>query len=56
MDKAIINVAHYANTSSASIPAALHEAVEDGKIKRGDKILMAAFGAGLTSAAALIEY
>ncbi len=56
LEKAIVNVQKYANTSSASIPAALHEAVTDGRIKRGDKILLAAFGAGLTSAAAVLEY
>ena len=56
MEKVIVNVEKYANTSSASIPAALHEAVMDGRIKRGQKILLAAFGAGLTSGAALIEF
>lgn len=56
MDKVIVNVDKYANTSSASIPSALHEAVMDGRIKRGQKILVAAFGAGLTSGAALLEF
>lgn len=56
LEKTIINVQKYANTSSASIPTAMHEAVIDGRIKRGQKILMAAFGAGLTSGAALIEF
>lgn len=56
MEKVIVNVEKYANTSSASIPVALHEAVMDGRIKRGQRILIAAFGAGLTSAAAIIEY
>ncbi|MBT4791744.1 MAG: ketoacyl-ACP synthase III, partial [Halobacteriovoraceae bacterium] len=55
-EKVIINVQKYANTSSASIPAALHEAVEDGRIKRGQTILFAAFGAGLTSGAVLLKY
>src|SRR5690606_29657031 len=54
MQKVIINVEKYANTSSASIPSALHEAILDGRVKRGQKILLAAFGAGLTSGAALI--
>lgn len=56
MEKVITNVQHYANTSSASIPAAMHEAIVDGRIKRGQTILMAAFGAGLTSAAAIIKF
>ncbi len=55
-EKVIVNVEKYANTSSASIPAALHEAVEDGRIKRGQTILMAAFGAGLTSGAMLLKF
>jgi 3-oxoacyl-[acyl-carrier-protein] synthase-3 len=55
-DKVIVNVEKYANTSSASIPTAMYEAIQDGRIKRGQKILMAAFGAGLTSGAILIEY
>lgn len=56
LDRVIINVEKYANTSSASIPTAMYEAIQDGRIKRGDKILMAAFGAGLTSGALLLEY
>lgn len=56
MEQVITTVDKYANTSSASIPAALDEAIRGGKIKRGDNILMTAFGAGLTSAGALIKY
>ena len=56
MDRVIVNVEKYANTSSASIPAALHEAVMDGRIKRGQTLLFAAFGAGLTSGAVLIKF
>lgn len=55
MEKVIVNVQKYANTSSASIPVAIHEALMDGRLKRGQKILMSAFGSGLTSGAALIE-
>lgn len=55
-EKTIVNVDKYANTSSASIPAALHEAVMDGRIKRGDTLLFAAFGAGLTSGATLLKF
>lgn len=56
MEKVAINVDRYANTSSASIPIALDDFVRDGKIQRGDIVLMAAFGAGLTSGAVLIKY
>lgn len=55
-EKVIINVEKYANTSSASVPAALHEAYEDGRVKRGDLVLFAAFGAGLTSGATLLKF
>ncbi|MGE3608781.1 MAG: beta-ketoacyl-ACP synthase III [Bacteriovoracaceae bacterium] len=55
-EKVIVNVDKYANTSSASIPIALDEAVRSGKIKRGDNLLLAAFGAGLTSGAIFLKY
>ncbi len=54
--KVIINVDRYANTSSASVPVALDEAIRDGRIKRGDNLLMAAFGAGLTAGAICLKY
>lgn len=56
MDKVIVNVDKYANTSSASIPSALHEAFLDGRVKRGQTLLFAAFGAGLTSGAVLLKF
>lgn len=56
MEKVIINVDKYANTSSASVPTALDEAIRSGKIKRGDKVLLAAFGAGLTGGAVFLKY
>ena len=55
-EKVIINVDKYANTSSATIPVALDEAIRDGKIKRGDNVLFAAFGAGLTAGALFFKY
>jgi 3-oxoacyl-[acyl-carrier-protein] synthase-3 len=55
MDKAFVNIDRYGNTSSASIPIALDEAVRAGKIVSGDVILMVAFGAGLTWANAVIR-
>lgn len=56
MERVIVNVEKYANTSSATVPTALHEAILDGRVKRGQKIMFAAFGAGLTSGAAIIQF
>jgi 3-oxoacyl-[acyl-carrier-protein] synthase-3 len=47
-EKVISNLAKYGNTSAASIPLALNEALEDNKIQKGDLIVMSGFGAGLT--------
>jgi len=56
MDKVYINIDRYGNTSAASIPIALDEAVRAGKVKDGDYILLEAFGGGLTWASALIKW
>jgi 3-hydroxy-3-methylglutaryl CoA synthase len=48
MDKFVVNVQDYGNTSTASIPIAMVEAIEKGQIKNGDKLVMVGFGAGLT--------
>ena len=56
MDKVMINLDKYGNTSAASIPIALDEAVMTGRIKDGDYILLEAFGGGLTWASALIKW
>jgi len=56
MDKFIVTLDHYGNTSSVSIPLALFEAVEKGLIKRGQKISMIGFGAGLTYGGIILEY
>lgn len=56
MDKVILTVENHANTSAASIPLALDVAVKDGRIKRGQTLLLEAFGAGLTWGSALIRY
>jgi len=55
-ERCIVNIESYGNTSSASIPIALDEAVRDGRVKRGDLILFTAFGAGLTWGAALVRW
>jgi len=56
MEKVIVTVHKYGNTSAASIPTALDEAVRAGKVKRGDLILVNSFGAGFTWGAALLKY
>ena len=56
MDKVIVDIKDMGNVSAASIPVSMHHAVEQGKIKRGDLILMTAFGAGLTSGSCLLRY
>jgi 3-oxoacyl-[acyl-carrier-protein] synthase-3 len=54
-EKVFINIDHYGNTSSASVPLALDECIRTGKIKRGDIVILVAFGAGLTWGANVIE-
>ncbi len=54
-NKVIVNIEKYGNTSSATIPIALDEAIREGKIRKGDLVLMASFGAGLTSGSLLIR-
>ena len=55
-DKFFVNVDRYGNTSAASIPIALHEAVEQGRIERGSNVLMVGFGAGLTWGSSLFRW
>jgi 3-oxoacyl-[acyl-carrier-protein] synthase-3 len=56
IEKVIVTVHKYGNTSAASIPTALDEAARSGKIKRGDLILVDSFGAGFTWGAALFRF
>jgi 3-oxoacyl-[acyl-carrier-protein] synthase-3 len=56
MDKVMVNLDRYGNTSAASIPIALDEAVREGRVKKNDLILLEAFGGGLTWGAALIRW
>ncbi|GAB1470084.1 ketoacyl-ACP synthase III [Chloroflexota bacterium] len=56
LDKFIINVERYGNTSTASIPIATVEAVEKGKLKSGNKVVLVGFGAGLTWGALVAEW
>lgn len=55
-EKFIVTLDHHGNTSSASIPLALCEAIEKGDIKRGQKIALVGFGAGLTYGSIILEY
>jgi 3-oxoacyl-[acyl-carrier-protein] synthase-3 len=56
MEKMFINLDKYGNTSAASIPVALAEAVNEGRVKVGDNVTIVAFGAGFTSGAVTIEW
>jgi 3-oxoacyl-[acyl-carrier-protein] synthase-3 len=56
MDRVGINLDRYGNTSAASIPISLDEAVQSGKIKKGDVVCMVAFGAGFTWGGALLRW
>lgn len=56
MDKMYVNLEKYGNTSSASIPLALNEAIKEGRIKDGDKVCLVGFGAGLTYGAVIFEF
>jgi 3-oxoacyl-[acyl-carrier-protein] synthase III len=55
MNKFVVNIQEYGNTSSASVPIALDEAVRDGRIKPGQTVLMVALGAGISWGAALLR-
>jgi 3-oxoacyl-[acyl-carrier-protein] synthase-3 len=56
MDKVYVNVDRFGNTSSASIPIALDEAIECGRIKEGSTVLMVAFGAGFTWGSSVVRF
>ncbi len=56
MERVVVTVDRHANTSSASIPLALDVAIRDGRIKRGELLLLEAFGAGFTWGSALVRY
>jgi 3-oxoacyl-[acyl-carrier-protein] synthase-3 len=55
-DKVVSNIHKYGNTTAASIPIALHEALEEGRIERGDLVCLTAFGSGFTWGSALIRW
>jgi len=55
-EKFFVNIDKYGNTSSASVPIAFSELAESGNLQKGDKIVMCAFGGGLSSAACVVEW
>jgi 3-oxoacyl-[acyl-carrier-protein] synthase-3 len=55
-EKVVINIDRYGNTSAASVPLALDEALRDGRIEKDKLVIMAAFGAGLSWGGALVRW
>jgi len=56
MERVAMNIVHYANTTSATIPTALHQSLEKGALKKGELAIFAAFGAGYTCGATLLRW
>jgi 3-oxoacyl-[acyl-carrier-protein] synthase-3 len=56
MDRVVVTVDRHGNTSAASVPLALDEAVRSGRVKRGELLLLEAFGGGFTWGSALLRY
>ena len=56
MERVYVNVDRYGNTSAASIPIAMYEALKEGKLKRGMNILLTAMGGGLTWGSMVVRF
>ena len=56
LERAFVNIDRYGNTSAASVPLALHEAVEGGRVADGDLVLLSGFGAGMAWASAVLRW
>jgi 3-oxoacyl-[acyl-carrier-protein] synthase III len=56
MEKVVINIDRYGNTTAGTIPLAMQTAIEEGKLKKGNLVLLAAVGAGFTSGATLLRW
>jgi 3-oxoacyl-[acyl-carrier-protein] synthase-3 len=56
IEKVIINIDRYGNTTAGTIPLAMQTAIDEGKLKKGDTVLLAAVGAGFTSGATLLKW
>jgi 3-oxoacyl-[acyl-carrier-protein] synthase-3 len=55
-DKVVVNIDRFGNTTAGTIPLAMQTALENGKLKKGNMVLLAAVGAGFTSGATLLEW
>jgi 3-oxoacyl-[acyl-carrier-protein] synthase III len=55
-ERTIVNIDRYGNTSAASIPLAMAEAADDGRLRDGDLVLMSGFGAGMTWGSAVLRW
>ena len=55
-EKVVINIERFGNTTAGTIPLALHDAVSDGRIKKGDLVLLASVGAGFTVGSVLLRW
>jgi 3-oxoacyl-[acyl-carrier-protein] synthase-3 len=55
-EKIVINIGEYGNTTGGTIPLAMQTALEQGRLKKGDKVLLAAFGGGFTVGATLLQW
>ena len=55
-DKMVLNIGEYGNTTAATIPLALHDAVRDGRLKKGDLVMLASVGAGFTVGSVLLRW
>jgi 3-oxoacyl-[acyl-carrier-protein] synthase-3 len=55
-EKAVMVIDRYGNTSSASIPLALVDAIEAGRVNKGDRVLLSGFGGGMTWASAVLRW
>ena len=56
MDRVVVTVDRHGNTSAASIPLALDEAIRDGRIQRGQRVILEAFGGGFVWGSVLVRY
>ena len=56
MDRVIVNIGEYGNTTAGTIPLAMQTALEEGKLKKGDLVLLASVGAGFTVGATLLRW
>jgi 3-oxoacyl-[acyl-carrier-protein] synthase-3 len=56
LEKVVINLERYGNTTAATVPLALADAVRDGRLKQGDLVMLASVGAGFTAGAMLLRW